>query len=324
MSFVGVNSFGNYDHTAQTMGAPVTQQMSRDDATHEPVPAAVPAGGEKPNAQEEKSTLAASNDVTQTRATSVTETGFDTPRRKETTPGPETETEGEIDAINEDELAEQRREGAVRALARQYTAQSAASGVTPGQNVFLASAADKSPLNPASSNFSARAWAKAVADMVSTEGQQFRTTGVCFQNLNVYGFGVATDYQKDVANVWLDVIGLARRLFGQTKRRIDILRNFDGVVRKGEMLVVLGPPGAGCSTLLKTIAGETSGIYVDDKSYFNYQGTPLAFLFVRFRTRRIGREEWAGTNPNDPFSKFPRRSPTPMRARRNFPPPCSM
>lgn len=36
------------------------------------------------------------------------------------------------------------------------------------------------------------------------------------------------------------------------------------------MCVVLGPPGSGCSTFLKAIAGETNGIYVNEKSYFNY------------------------------------------------------
>jgi len=174
----------------------------------------------------------------------------------------------------------------VQALARRYTAQSnatgagAGAGAAPGQNVFFAASEDPdSPLNPGSANFRARAWAKAVVDMVATEGHAFRTSGVCFQNLNVFGFGKATDYQKDVANVWLEVAGLARRLVGGGKRRIDILRSFDGVVRKGEMLVVLGPPGSGCSTLLKTIAGETNGIYVDDKSYFNYQGEQMPFFF---------------------------------------------
>lgn len=38
------------------------------------------------------------------------------------------------------------------------------------------------------------------------------------------------------------------------------------------MLVVLGPPGSGCSTLLKTIAGEMNGIHADRESYMNYQG----------------------------------------------------
>jgi ABC-type multidrug transport system ATPase subunit len=33
----------------------------------------------------------------------------------------------------------------------------------------------------------------------------------------------------------------------------------DGVVKEGEMLLVLGKPGSGATTLLKTIAGETRG-----------------------------------------------------------------
>ncbi|KAH9205011.1 hypothetical protein DL95DRAFT_318385, partial [Leptodontidium sp. 2 PMI_412] len=52
---------------------------------------------------------------------------------------------------------------------------------------------------------------------------------------------------------------------------IEILRNFEGLVRSGEMLVVLWPPGSGCSTLLKTISSETHGIYVAEDSELNYQ-----------------------------------------------------
>lgn len=38
------------------------------------------------------------------------------------------------------------------------------------------------------------------------------------------------------------------------------------------MLTVLGRPGNGCSTLLKTLAGDTDGIFVDDQSLISYQG----------------------------------------------------
>lgn len=71
-----------------------------------------------------------------------------------------------------------------------------------------------------------------------------RTAGVAYKNLNVYGFGQATDYQKTVGNITLEVIGMAKRLFGAGKaQKIEILRDFEGVVKPGEMLVVLGPPG---------------------------------------------------------------------------------
>lgn len=175
--------------------------------------------------------------------------------------------EADEDEVSVDDSKEMRRRtSVVQALARSY---SHASGA-PGDNPFLAG--PDSPLNPASENFSGKEWAKAIVELVSQDGGSFRSAGVCFQNLNVHGFGESTDYQKDVANVWLSLAGWAGGLISSNKQRIDILRQFDGIVRKGEMLVVLGPPGSGCSTFLKTIAGEMNGIYVDDDSHFNYQG----------------------------------------------------
>lgn len=161
---------------------------------------------------------------------------------------------------------------AVQALARSYSCRSSGG---PQGNPFIADA--DSPLNPNSPNFSATEWAKTIMDMFSDEGTSLRSTGVCFQNLNVHGFGAGTDYQKDVANVWLSLAGMARRLVSDNRQRINILSQFDGLVREGEMLVVLGPPGSGCSTFLKTIAGETNGIYVGESSYFNYHGKSQHF-----------------------------------------------
>ncbi|KAF8904005.1 ABC-2 type transporter-domain-containing protein [Mucidula mucida] len=63
-------------------------------------------------------------------------------------------------------------------------------------------------------------------------------------------------------------------LVGNHGRRIDILRDFEGLVKAGEMLVVLGRPGSGCTTLLKSIAGETHGFYVEQDAHINYQGFP--------------------------------------------------
>lgn len=172
-----------------------------------------------------------------------------------------------------------RRQSVVEALARSYSRASVAAGGEA--NPFLAG--PDSPLNPSSANFSGREWAKAVAGMVTQSGSDFRKSGICFQDLNVYGFGQSTDYQKNVANVWMSLAGTVQDLVGSNRTRIDICRNFDGLVRQGEMLVVLGPPGSGCSTFLKTIAGEMSGLYVDDSSYFNYQGMFLLhfhFIFI--------------------------------------------
>jgi ATP-binding cassette, subfamily G (WHITE), member 2, PDR len=263
MSFVGTGSFGNYDRTAQNAGLPLGRQTTRDNDEYETT-----VGGSSP--------VRGNEDVSRTRATSVTEVAESDSHHNEKAraAGGDTTDAVSYDDEEEDERIERhRRNSVVQALARKYTSQSNAAGIAPGENVFvLASSDENSPLNPNGPNFNARAWAKAVVEMVQEKGHNFRTTGVAYQHLNVFGFGSPTDYQKDVLNIWLEAAGLARRVMGRGQRRIDILRDFDGIVRKGEMCVVLGPPGSGCTTLLKTIAGEYSGIFVDDNSYFNYQG----------------------------------------------------
>jgi len=162
----------------------------------------------------------------------------------------------------------------VHQLARKLTEQS----MSAGQNPFDAPAG--SALDPNSENFSPRSWAKALLHLQSRDPEKYpqRTAGVSFKNLSVHGFGSATDYQKTVGNIFIEVVGIARRLLGQGQRKIQILRDFDGVVNSGEMLMVLGPPGSGCSTFLKTLAGETHGLYIDDGSLINYQGkhTPVS------------------------------------------------
>lgn len=53
------------------------------------------------------------------------------------------------------------------------------------------------------------------------------------------------------------------------------------------MLMVLGPPGSGCSTLLKTIAGEMNGIYLDEHSSMNYRGIKPEQMQGQFRGEAI-------------------------------------
>ena len=44
---------------------------------------------------------------------------------------------------------------------------------------------------------------------------------------------------------------------------------------------------SGCSTFLKTVAGETSGLYIDDKSHINYQGIAPKQMHKDFRGEAI-------------------------------------
>jgi len=147
-------------------------------------------------------------------------------------------------------------------------------GLVAGAEAIFFSDDANSPFNPLGENFNARMWTKAIAETTIGHRQDFRRIGLCFQKLNVFGYGTSNDFQKDVGNIWLALPSMARSLLSvrADKTHIDILHEFDGIIRPGEMCVVLGPPGSGCSTFLKAIAGETNGIYINKASYFNYQG----------------------------------------------------
>lgn len=159
----------------------------------------------------------------------------------------------------------------IRSLAREMSRHST---FLPHEPAGLFHPESGSDLDPNSPSFSPRKWVKTllrVEDLDPNVGPR-RKVGVAFKNLNVHGYAEGADYQKTVANVALSILHMGRRILGQAGERVSILRDFEGVVEAGEMLVVLGPPGSGCTTLLKTIAGETEGITVDEQSEFNYQG----------------------------------------------------
>lgn len=138
---------------------------------------------------------------------------------------------------------------------------------------------EQSTLNPNGKNFKAKDWIKMVLAIENLDPEKYPQiqAGVAFQNLSIHGFGSPTDYQKDVLNIFLELGSVVRWLFGMTKQRIQVLRDFDGLVRSGEMLVVLGRPGSGCSTFLKTLSGEMNGLNMSDNAMMNYQGMTSVF-----------------------------------------------
>lgn len=209
----------------------------------------------------------------------------------------ETSSTPEIKDLSDDER--RARTGLeVAELAKSLTGQSTWSNVP--DNPF--NGEKDSALDPKSPNFRARQWVKSMIKLQQADNKNpGRTAGIAFQNLNVHGFGEATDYQKDVGNVWLELIGYGKRLFsiGKRPRRIEILRDLEGIVESGEMLVVLGPPGSGCSSFLKTITGETHGFVVDSDSYLNYQGIRATQMHKYFRGEAIytAEGEFSASNP---------------------------
>ncbi|KAG0701456.1 ABC-2 type transporter-domain-containing protein [Suillus ampliporus] len=121
------------------------------------------------------------------------------------------------------------------------------------------------------------------------EGIKDRHLGVMFKDLRVIGAGSRTSIQPTVGdpfNPSTILRKISQRRHPSTKH---ILSGFEGVVAPGEMLLVLGRPGSGCSTLLKTLAnqrgeyhaveGQTREDYVEDTT------TMLMKVFGLYRSK---------------------------------------
>ncbi|EER38850.1 ABC drug exporter AbcA [Histoplasma capsulatum H143] len=182
-------------------------------------------------------------------------------------PGDNPDDEMFGERLNEN-IAKVASRASISSTSAQTIAQSRALSPAPGSN-----------LDPSSAAFDARAWVQDFIRVCESDPKSApsRALGVAFRRLNVFGWGAGAEYQRTTGSVVSEAAKwLARFAVGKYKgQRVDILRDFEGVVEKGEMLLVLGPPGSGCSTLLKSLSGETQDLSIEPDSHIDFRGVGL-------------------------------------------------
>jgi ATPase subunit of ABC transporter with duplicated ATPase domains len=88
--------------------------------------------------------------------------------------------------------------------------------------------------------------------------------GIVWQDLTVSGIGGVKNFVStfpDAVIGFFNIFSTIWSLLGMDKKgkEIDILKGFKGVMKPGEMCLVLGRPGSGCTTFLKVIANQRFG-----------------------------------------------------------------
>lgn len=142
-------------------------------------------------------------------------------------------------------------------------------------------------VDPGSESFQLPKFLKMFRNQLEGAGHSMKQVGIAYKNLNIYGKGEALQLQKTVGNSFL-----VQDMFkGGKKQHKHILRNFDGIVKSGELLIVLGRPGSGCSTLLKTMCGELHGLELDEKSIIHYNGIPQKQMMKEFKGEVVYNQE---------------------------------
>ncbi|KAG1807446.1 ABC-2 type transporter-domain-containing protein [Suillus subaureus] len=85
---------------------------------------------------------------------------------------------------------------------------------------------------------------------------KWRELGVVFNDLRVVGIGARSSLQPTMGSLFSPASLLRTISEARHPPVRDILSGFEGVIAPGEMLLVLGKPGSGCSTFLKTLANQ--------------------------------------------------------------------
>lgn len=142
-------------------------------------------------------------------------------------------------------------------------------------------------LDPDSDRFDSRFWVKNMRKLAESDAEYYKPAnlGLAFKGLRAYGRASDADYQSNFANGFFksisDTIENFRPL--SESKTFDILKPMDGILRPGELTVVLGRPGAGCSTFLKSVANQTHGFHIDPSSVVSYDGLTPSEIANHYR-----------------------------------------
>jgi ABC-type multidrug transport system ATPase subunit len=147
---------------------------------------------------------------------------------------------------------------------------------------------DDPRVDPSNDEFDLSRFLNMFRSQLEGEGIEMKKLSVVYKNLNVFGSGKALQLQSTVSDIFMAPFR-AREFLGKSERK-QILHNFDGIIRAGELCVVLGRPGSGCSTLLKSLTGELHGLETDE-SVIHYNGIPQKRMRKEFKGETVYNQE---------------------------------
>ena len=121
----------------------------------------------------------------------------------------------------------------------------------------------------------------------NSEEEKTRHVGVSFRHLTVKGVGLGAALQPTNGDTFLGLPRSIGKLLRKGPKRVStpvrtILNDFSGCVKPGEMLLVLGRPGSGCSTFLKVIGNQRYG-FEKISGDVSYGGTDAKVMAKDFR-----------------------------------------
>jgi ABC-type multidrug transport system ATPase subunit len=123
----------------------------------------------------------------------------------------------------------------------------------------------------------------------TSEEEKTRHVGVVWKNLTVKGMGLGAALQPTAGDIFTKLPRFFKNLITRGPKSAagkppvrTLIDDFSGCIKPGEMLLVLGRPGSGCSTFLKMIGNQRFG-YEDVQGEITYGGTDAKTMSKKYR-----------------------------------------
>ncbi|KAK1996952.1 ABC-2 type transporter [Colletotrichum falcatum] len=208
----------------------------------------------------------------------------------EATAGPDKDAQRDAMMIDEEDRMELQR--IATTLSRHQSAPSHGRPLSTHASYGQELATSNDPaLDPSSKSFDLSKWLQYFMREMQNDCIAVKNAGVAYRNLSVSGSGAALQLQQTVGDFLKAPMRIGEHFTFAKKNPRRILNSFDGILNKRELLVVLGRPGSGCSTLLKTMTGELQGLTLGEDSIIHYNGIPQNKMMKEFRGETVYNQE---------------------------------
>jgi ATP-binding cassette subfamily G (WHITE) protein 2 (SNQ2) len=206
----------------------------------------------------------------------------------------------------------------VRVLSRRRTSNSGAMSRAPTQDPDAL--AEQEEINKLMSRMFGK------TRQAHSEEEKTRHVGVVWKGLTVKGMGLGAALQPTTGDIFLNLPRFVRNLFVKGPKKAagkppvrTIINDFNGCIKPGEMCLVLGRPGAGCSTFLKVIGNQRFG-YESVEGDVTYGGTDAKTMGKNYRGEVLYNPEddlhYATLSVKDTL-RFALKTRTPGKSSRN-------
>ena len=156
-------------------------------------------------------------------------------------------------------------------------------------------AADMKSFKIDENDFDLKAILKFMAHKNEENGIKTKNCEVVFKDLTITGKNTSASVVKDVTDVFFPPYAFIRNRIEARRNAFDfkklpktrkIVKDATGYLLPGTMTLVLGRPGAGCSSLLKVLSGETK-TYIGYEGEISYGGIPSDVMFKDHKNQLI-------------------------------------